>query len=133
LETKREVNGRDNACVRCGEVPANGRSEQNPGDYREHHECDAFLKYLQLRNSPLIRTQAIGWNLKDVLKQSETPTGEDHDPEWLILEFEVPIPREIHKRIGNRQQHDGLHGLSLIRDLALARMQTNPLSRTALL
>jgi hypothetical protein len=113
LELKSEEDRADDQHICDGDVPADGRVEKEKGDDREDNEGDAFLKDLQLRDGPFVGTDPISWYLKYVLKERQTPAGQNDNPKGLIFELEVAVPGKVHEGVRDGQENDRLHFVHL--------------------
>ena len=85
-------------------------------EYRKHDQRYRFLKYFQLpqaeRPAGYVAADAVCRNLKAVFKKSDAPTQNDDrrqakfaEPRHLA-EFEMPVPRKRHEKIGNDKKND---------------------------
>jgi hypothetical protein len=54
-----------------------------------------------LREAEIVRTDPIGWNLKDIFKKRDSPTDNDSQYERSFFVLEVPVPGYGHEGIGN--------------------------------
>lgn len=78
LESEREVHRSHNKHVRNKNVPLHRLAKQQINDPGKHHQRDALLQDLQLRNRKDLRADAVRWNLKDVFEESNQPANDDH-------------------------------------------------------
>ena len=90
-------------------IPTELRVEIQHGEDAEDDQRDDLLHDLQLDGRELRRAPAVGGNLETVLGKRDQPTDEDRDRQWRLLEFQVPVPREGHEDVGDRQQQNGEH------------------------
>ena len=111
-DRKREANG-SNAVV-----PFELFAEISDGKSREHGKRDDFLDDFELCRGELIRTDTVGGNLKTVFEKGDAPAGEDDLPQRFAAVFEVAVPGEGHKEVGNGEQNDGAQGASGYRNFA---------------
>ena len=88
--------------------------------HREDHkdgQCNSLLYGFELhqakRTTIILKPDAVGWNLEQVLKEGKPPANEYNreEPQVLapahILEFEVAIPGNSHKGVGDNKEGDG--------------------------
>jgi hypothetical protein len=69
---------------------------------RENSERDRLLDGFQLRRSEFIGADAVCWDLKTILRESNLPTNDDDFEEWHLPVFQVPVPGNSHEDIRNR-------------------------------
>jgi hypothetical protein len=100
LKPKGEKDRSDNQGVRDKIVPFHWRSKKSKGDDCENDQGDAFLKNFQLRHGPLLGANSVGRNLENIFKEGDAPAQEDHQPQSLVSEFQMPVPGEIHEDVG---------------------------------
>src|SRR5688500_13745259 len=76
----------------------------------EDHQGDDLLEDLELRRGvPFVVPDAVGGDLKHVLGEGDQPAHKDDQPEGGLLVIEVPVPRERHEHVGDRQEDDRFH------------------------
>lgn len=91
-------------------IPAQGFFQEGNREDAENSQGNYFLDGFQLKPAEaFLHTIAIGWYHKTVLKKGNAPADQDDLPERYILMFQVPIPGESHKGVGNGKQNDGTH------------------------
>ena len=100
---KREKNGGENQPVRDEVVPARALMKDQEGEESEYRERDALLHNFQLRHAEYFRADAVGGDLKDVLKERDSPTDNDHQRERLALVLQVAVPRDGHENVRDDQ------------------------------
>ena len=93
---------------------------------------DDLLKHFHLdqtESTPSsVVAQTVGRYLEAILKQGYSPRNEDNRPERQafkaldFLEFQMAIPCESHKRIGNHQQKDGRNCLHFFSDVDCVKL-----------
>lgn len=91
--------------------------EEDQGEYDEHHQRDHLLNDFELnqgeRSAKFAKADAVGGDLKDVLKQCDAPTDEDdaHQAEVLapghLLEAKVTVPGKGHEGVGEGEEGYG--------------------------
>jgi hypothetical protein len=99
-------------------IPFEGIAEVGDGEHGEDRQGNHFLNGLQLRAGKLVRTDAVRGNLEAVLKECDAPARDNYFPERRIAIFQMPVPREGHKNVGDGQKGDGAQG-SLRQDSGL--------------
>lgn len=91
--------------------------EKNQGEYGKNKEGNHFLNHFELyqckRTAVFLVTHTVGRHHKTIFQKSNQPTGQ-HNAEKArflkktqVLKFQVTIPGESHKNIGQQQQGDG--------------------------
>jgi hypothetical protein len=90
LAEKGEIDRRDNQHVGDRVVPPERLVEQKVGDNSKNSERDAFLDDLQLREGKLLRADAIGWDLKDVLEERHPQLAKMANRSGSLLYFRWP-------------------------------------------
>lgn len=100
-----EADTREAGCV----IPAKLFAEIGHGKNGEDGKSDHFLDDLELGRGEFERADAVGGDLKAVFKERDAPTGEDDFPEGFAAIFEMAVPGEGHKNIGNSEKKDCTH------------------------
>lgn len=89
---------------------------ENDKDHQRDHLLDDFELNQGERSAKFAKADAVGRDLKHVLKQCDTPTDEDdtHQAEVLapghLLEAEVTVPGESHEGVGESEKGYGNQG-----------------------
>ena len=96
----------------------------------KNDDRNAFLHDFELRESEVSRADTIGRHLEKIFKKREEPACTHHQPKRLVFEFQMPIPRERHKNIRDKEQQSGDHDCSISRlklcRYRLIRFETAP-------
>jgi hypothetical protein len=83
------------------------------GKRHEHGQGDDLLHDLELRHGEtgLLKTDAIGGHLQQILKQGDTPAHQRGEvPRCGCQIFEVTVPGKGHEDIAAHEKDDGLPG-----------------------
>jgi hypothetical protein len=88
-------------------VPLQFFAEISDGEDREHGQCNHFLDGLKLRGVEFVRADAVCRYLETVFEKCDAPTGDDDFPESFVPIFQVAIPREGHKDVGDGEKQNG--------------------------
>ncbi len=99
LRQKRKRHGREDANEGGHVVPRRFHFEIKEGKHDEHRQRDHFLDNLKLVGGVGIAPPTVGRHLEQVFKKGNAPTHEDDKEQRLVLEFQMPIPREGHEDI----------------------------------
>lgn len=91
----------DQQGIRNQIVPAYRLAKDEKYKHREHDESDALLHDLELRYGEVVRANPVCWDLKDILKQRDAPTQKYCRQEGKLFEFQVPVPGDGHKGVGD--------------------------------
>jgi hypothetical protein len=93
-------------------VPTEGLAQIGDGKNREDSKRSDFLNGFELGAVELIGADPVRGHLETILEKGYAPTGDDHFPERSIAKFQVAVPGEGHKDVGNGEQdyraQDGL-------------------------
>lgn len=73
---------------------------KNSEDDERHHFLDGF----ELCRRIDAVTPAISRNREAILDEGDTPTYQDHDPQRLVLELQMPVPGKGHEHVGYGKQ-----------------------------
>ena len=99
-------------------IPAKGfilkkeQREKHKNDQSNHFLND-FKLHQSKRSAIAFIPNAIGWNLKKVFKQSQSPTDQDNRNETSVFKpfeffkFEMSVPSQSHEDVGKDEQTDG--------------------------
>src|SRR5579859_1335909 len=87
-----------------GVVPAKFFAQIGHREDSENGQGYDFLNGLELSCGEFVRPDAVCGNLKAIFKESDAPTGENHFPKCLAAVFQVAVPGEGHKDVGNRKK-----------------------------
>jgi hypothetical protein len=93
---------RDNQSEPYALIPLKAVAKIKDRKHRKNRQRDDFLNRFQLRWIEFVGTNPICRNLEAVLKESDTPTGQNHFPQGFSPESQVTIPGESHEDIGKR-------------------------------
>src|ERR1039458_2765480 len=106
---KRKENRAHQADRRCGVVPSQVLAEVVGDKDAENDQRDHFLDDLELDGAETSGADAVGGHLEAVLEEGDRPTDENHLPERLVPESEVPVPGKRHEDVGEDEENDGPH------------------------
>jgi len=101
---------RHQASPRCRMVPPQVLPKIKQREHRKHHQRNNLLHHLQLHRAEPLCPQPVRRHLKQVLKEGNPPAHQNHLPQRLLPELQVPVPRKGHKNVREDQQHNGPHG-----------------------
>ena len=90
-------------------IPAQFLVEVSDCKQAENQQRDDLLSHLELNGSKLGGTPTVGRDLKTIFKKRNQPADQNGQREGCVFVFEVAIPREGHKKIGNGQQKNRPH------------------------
>jgi hypothetical protein len=95
--------------TRCTDaiVPLQFFAEISDGEDREHGQRNYFLDGLELRGVEFVGADTVCRYLETIFEKCDSPTGDDDFPESLVAIFQVAIPREGHKDIGDGEKQNG--------------------------
>jgi hypothetical protein len=89
-------------------------------EYGKNDQGDDFLYHLELKKTEraaiAIKADPIGWYLKGVFKKGDAPADQNdtHQAEatetFHVFKFQMPVPGQCHKRIGDDKKYDGDNG-----------------------
>lgn len=82
-----------------GMVPAQMGAEIVSGKYAEHREGDDLLNHFELHGREAAIADAVGWNLKTILKEGNRPTDDDDLPERLAFVLQMTVPCKGHEDV----------------------------------
>ena len=122
LFQKYEENCQDQADKGRQMVPLDGLPLEHEHHYDgEDSERDNFLYHLELqqveRSAVACVADAVGRHGEAVFKECNTPREEDDQNEWPpggdlhFAEFQMPVPGEGHKDVGQNQHHNSPNSL----------------------
>src|SRR5258707_1005819 len=94
-------------------VPLQFLAEISDGEDREHGQRNYFLDGLELRGVEFVGADTVCRYLETIFEKCDSPTGENYFPQRLATVFQVAIPREGHKDIGDGEKQNGAHEASL--------------------
>src|SRR5665213_4084741 len=86
-------------------IPLNRIAQIKDGENAEDRQRDDLLTNFELRGGIDIAAPAVGRDLQEILEEGDAPTRHNDQPDGTVLEFQVAIPREGHKNVGERQQY----------------------------
>ena len=86
---KHEERTSHQAAKGCKVVPMQLVAKVKSRKDTEHRQRDHLLNHLELIRTEGLRPDPIGRHLEDVFKEGDPPACQDHDPERLVLEFQV--------------------------------------------
>jgi|SRR5580700_5336319 hypothetical protein len=93
-------------------VPTEGLAQIGDGKNREDGKRNDFLNGFELSAVELIGADPVRGHLETILEKGDAPTGDNHFPERSVAKFQVAVPGEGHKDVGNGEQdyraQDGL-------------------------
>lgn len=103
--------------------------EKQERENNKDRERDHFLDHLQLhqgkRPAVLLEADAVCRHLQQIFEQGDAPADEDDADESKalaplhLLEFEMPIPRQRHKSVGQDEKAYGYEGFHSILKLTV--------------
>jgi hypothetical protein len=88
-------------------VPLQFFTEISDGEDREHGQRNYFLDGLELRGVEFVGADTVCGYLETVFEKCDAPTGDDDFPKSFVAVFQVAIPREGHKDIGDGEKQNG--------------------------
>ena len=106
---KDKKDGHGDASEARGVAPFQGFSQIGDGEDRKNRESDDLLNCLQLCGGKFVGSDAVCRHLEAILEEGDSPTDHHHFPKAYAAIFQVAVPCEGHKDIGNGQQKDGAH------------------------
>ena len=109
LSPKYKHHSRENAQKGSGVVPANRLVQIEVRENNEDRQSDGLLDDLQLISGEVAIANAIGRNLKTIFAKRDQLANDDDFQKWRGAMFQVPIPREGHKHVGNDEKQYGKH------------------------
>jgi PLP dependent protein len=107
---KHEEACRDQADSRGGVVPAQMFAEVEEGEDGEDDERNDLLDDLELDGREAVGADAVGRHLEAVFEEGDAPADQDDLPQRFLAEFQVAVPGEGHKDVGEDEQDDCPHG-----------------------
>jgi len=102
-----EKNAEDQTSSAHTVIPFQFFAEISDREEREHGQGNHFLDGLQLRGVEFVGADAVCGYLETVFEKCDAPTGDDDFPKSFVAVFQVAIPREGHKDIGNGEKQNG--------------------------
>jgi len=90
-------------------VPAQMAAEVERGENSKNRQRDNLLDHLELDRREAAVSKAVGGDLKAILEEGNAPTDEDDLPQRLLPKFQMTVPGNGHKDIGEYEKHDGPH------------------------
>jgi hypothetical protein len=90
-------------------IPFEFFAQIDDGENREDTEGDNFLDGFELGGVEFIGADAVGRNLEAVFEEGHAPTGDDDFPQSFTAIFEMTVPGEGHKDVGDEEQSNGTH------------------------
>jgi hypothetical protein len=94
-------------------VPLDVLLEVENREKGKYHQSNDLLNGLELRGIEDVAAVAVGGDLKAVFKERNSPAYDCYFPEGDVLVFEVTVPRKRHEDVGDQQENDGQHVVSL--------------------
>ena len=90
-------------------IPLQVFPQDQLGEDDEDYECDNFLENFELVAVEDLEADAIGGDLKTILKKRDAPRDENHEPKRAVVEIlEMTVPSAGHEGVGGDQEQDGL-------------------------
>jgi hypothetical protein len=98
---KDEERAGDDARKADSVIPPEFFAEVKDRKNREYCQGDDFLNGFELCTVEFVGADPVCGHLKAVLEKSDAPTGDDDLPERSTAKFQVAVPGEGHKNVGN--------------------------------
>ena len=107
MSAKYEVNSADNAEARPQKIETQLLLHVENCKWNEHHQRDRFLKNLELRKRQYSESNSIGWNLKEIFEQRDSPAHYCRDVPFAVVQrSQMSVPRERHEDVRKNEQAD---------------------------
>jgi len=90
-------------------VPAHVAAEVESGENSKNRKRDNLLDHLELDRREAAVSKAVGRDLEAIFEEGDAPAEEDDLPKRLLSKFQMTVPGDGHKNIGEDEKHDGPH------------------------
>ena len=90
-------------------VPSDLLAKVEPRKNGKNRQRNHFLDNLELKGGKFPIPKPVGRNLKAIFKKSNESTDDNDQKERLVLELQMPVPRNGHKNVGADEEQDSSH------------------------
>lgn len=81
-------------------IPAEMFVKIKNGKYGKYAQRDDLLRHFQLRDGKIAAADAVGGHLQAIFKKRNTPADDNYRPQSGAFVFEMPVPSDGHKQVG---------------------------------